>query len=62
MKIWVVTHAWRGLINKVWLFKYRPTAENFYKKIKSKLSKNLDEVKLDHIKVIDSLGGDAGKI
>lgn len=62
MKIWVVTHAWRGLINKVWLFKYQPAADDFYKKIKSKLAKDLDEVKLDYIKVIDTKGGDAGNI
>lgn len=62
MKIWVVTHAWRGLINKVWLFKYKPVAEDFYNKIKSKLAKDLDQVKLDHIKVIDTKGGDSGNI
>ena len=51
MKVWTVVHVWRGVFNKLYLFKYHSQAQNKYRELKSK-SNALEEVKISHKEVI----------
>jgi len=51
MKVWTVVHVWRGLFNKIYLFKYQDRAQKKYEELKNK-SNVLEEVGISHKKVI----------
>lgn len=51
MKVWAVVHVWRGILNKIYLFKYQDQAQKKYKELKSK-SNTLEEVEISHKKII----------
>jgi len=51
MKVWTVMHIWRGLFNKIYLFKYQDQAQRKYEELKGKANA-LEEVNIYHKKVI----------
>jgi len=51
MKVWTVVHVWRGLFNKIYLFKYQDQAQKKYKELKNK-SNALEEVEISHKEII----------
>ena len=52
MKVWTVVHVWRGLFNKIYLFKYQADAQRKYKELKSESNHDLEEVRISHKEVI----------
>ena len=51
MKVWSVVHIWRGLFNKIYLFKYQDQAQKIYYELKSKAN-SIEEVNISHKEVI----------
>ena len=51
MKVWTVVHVWKGLFNKIYLFKYQDQAQKKYDELKRKANA-IEKVKVSHKKII----------